>query len=203
MESQIELTHGRSAEPRPAATPYAPASWPDPALLLATYRGYRRHQVRELLALVPRDGLRPLYREAVRSHTDSVDGVKDPLVLISEFAESLLPLPPFRVWCADLLANPEAHLDEPWMAEARPRPSAPLLLGSRVERLGGLLWIVDLLVHHGGEIWRGHLAFRHGDDLCRYRTGDVFREERLAAVGERFLEFDRSTLEAFLRSVQP
>jgi hypothetical protein len=195
------LDPAAGAAPRPAAPQ---ASWtPEPAALLGIYRSYRRHQARELLSLVPQEALRPLYREASAAGLQPGAEADDPLTLLSGYAETLLPLPPFRVWCEDLLCRPEAHLDEPWMTGFRPGPRVPLLLDSREERLQGTRWQIDLLVHHAGEGWRGHLAFRAGDDPRRHRTGDILREPTIEAVGERFREFDRVTMEAFLRSVQP
>jgi len=170
--------------------------------LLPRYEAYRRHQVRELLSLLPPEGLRALYREA-RTAFVGESAQSDPMAVLGEFVKRLMPLPPFHVWYQDVRRNPERHLDEPWMADVLPDRSAPAALDARTELLQGAQWRVELRVHHTGDGWRGHLSFRREKDERTWRTGDVFREPDAQAVLGRFREFDRITLEAFLRSVLP
>lgn len=173
------------------------------AELRPRYEAYRRHQVRELLSLMPRDGLRPLYRQAVRAMGHGEAEVDDPLALVSEFVERHLPLPPFALWCIDVLDSPEAHLEEPWMEGAAPAREAPLTLDVRTLALGSATWRTELRVWHGGGAWRGHLSFGGEGHERSYRTGEIFRESRLGSLRDRFREFDSRTLEAFLRSAIP
>jgi hypothetical protein len=73
--------------------------------LRAQYRGYRRRQARALVRLLPRDAIRPLYRCAVRGAV-SDDPRADPLEALIAYCESLIPLPPFEIWRADLARHP-------------------------------------------------------------------------------------------------
>lgn len=182
------------------------APFPDPRPssrdLLPRYDAYRRQQVRALLSLLPPEGLRALYGEA-RASRAADEAVPDPLALLTEFVSRLLPLPPFHVWHDDLRRHPEAHLDEPWMEDALPDGTAPFTLDARVEALQGARWRTDLRVHHTGVGWRGHLAFRRDGEEPTWCTGDIFREADVRSLLGRFREFDRVTLEAFLRSALP
>lgn len=183
----------------PAAAPRGP--WPARALVPA-YEAYRRHQARALLALLPPEGLRSLY--GVARERRAADGsVTDPLELLDGFVERWLPLPPFHVWCHDVRTNPAAHLDEPWMASVLPGRGAPAVLSRRDETLRGGPWTVELRAHHTGDGWHGHVAFVTALSERVPRTGDVLREADAASLIDRFVEFDRATLEAFLRSVTP
>ena len=195
---------GRADLPAASNASSAAADWAlPPTRLREMYDAYRRQQVLDFLALLSREALRSLYRDATSALPSDAEEVEDPVRLVSDFVEALLPLPPFGVWCTDLLNRPEAHLDESWMLEARPNLRTPLILDRRTERLGSALWRVELVVHHDDHVWRGHLAYRSEERRRSYRTTDVFREDRLVDVRRRFHDFDRMTLEAFLRSVVP
>ena len=204
------LGHDPSAQPRGVARsvgcappiPWAPDPI-DPSSLRSRYEAYRRQQIRDFLSLVPREALRPLYRQAWSALEPSSTGVDDPVALLSDFVERHLPLPPFHVWLEDVRRNPDVHLEEGWMEDAVPDPGSPFTLDTRVEVLLGRTWHSDLRVYRDGDAWRGHLAFRSQGDGRSHRTADIFRERRLATVRGRFHEFDGATLEAFLRSILP
>ena len=172
--------------------------------LLPRYESYQRHQVREFLALVPREGLRVLYRKA-RAEWASEASSLDPVARLSEFVRELLPLPPFHVWFQDLRSNPAAHLDEPWMSDVVPHRAHPFVLETRTEVLEGAAWRTELRAYRSddGLGWLGHICFIRASDARSLRTGDVFREADAQSLLMRFREFDRDTLEAFLRSVAP
>jgi hypothetical protein len=158
--------------------------------------------VREFLALLPRESLRGLYREA-RATWDRADSAVDPVARLGEFVEERLPLPPFEVWSQDVRRNPAAYLDEPWMVDVLPDRGAPYTLDVRVEILLGSSCRVELRVHHVGDGWLGHISFTRTSDSRAWRTGDVFREADAHTLLLRFREFDHEALEAFLRSVIP
>jgi hypothetical protein len=167
--------------------------------LLRRYESYRWHQARELLAMLPPEGLRSLHRRA-----SAEDGEEnDPMARLRDLVLRTLPLPPFHVWYQDVCRNPEAHLDEVWMADVPAAPSEPLALWSRVEPLRGVRWNVELAAHHAAQGWRGSLTFNRVGEVERWRTGEIFREQDVRALLDRFQELDRVSLEAFLRSVLP
>jgi hypothetical protein len=186
---------------RPETGPFAAT----PALartLLPRYEAYQRHQVREFLTLVPREGLRVLYRKA-RAAWPRESATTDPVARLGEFVRELLPLPPFHVWFQDLRQNPAAHLDQPWMADVVPDRANPFVLDARTEVLLGAPWRTELRVHRDDDGWLGHIAFTRPGDARSLRTSDIFRESDALSVHLRFHEFDREALEAFLRSVTP
>ena len=189
----------RSVTGAPFAEPKGP--WAARALVPA-YEAYRLHQARVLLALLPPEGLRALYG-AAREGRAADGSVSDPMELLDAFIDRHLPLPPFHVWCHDVRTNPGAHLDEPWMADLLPERVAPAVVAKREETLRGEPWTVELRVYHTGDGWHGHLAFVTARSERVPRTGDILREADAASAIERFTELDRSTLEAFLRSITP
>jgi hypothetical protein len=189
---------GFNAAAGPATPITSPAAW----TLRPRYEAYRRHQVREFLALLSRDSLRGLYRSARETWERETTAV-DPVARLGEFVDERLPLPPYDVWCQDLSSNPAAHLDEPWMVDVLPDRTAPYTLDARTELLQGAMWRAELRVHHGGDGWLGHISFSKAGESRSWRTGDIFREPDAQSLVLRFREFDGGALEAFLRSVIP
>jgi hypothetical protein len=170
--------------------------------LLPRYEEYRRHQARELLSLLPPEGVRALYR-AARAEFSEGGAVTDPMALLDEFVTQHLPLPPFHIWVHDVRQNPHAHLDQPWMRDALPERSAPMTVALREESVQGRSCKAELRVYHSDAGWRGHLRFTRAGEERSWQTGDVFREESAETIVERFHEFSWPTLEAFLRSILP
>lgn len=176
---------------------------PDDAALRRRYEAYRRRQGSELLSLVPREAIRPLYRAALERLAARGEEVvdQDTLGMLARFCCDLLPLPPFEVWREDFLAHRAAHLDE---AEERSPVPGPVTVEVRsFQDAAGTTWYASLDVVRGGGRWTGTVAFHSAGGGRSFRTGEIFREADAASVRSRFLEFDRSTLQAFLRSVRP
>lgn len=191
----------------PPTTPIRPALHPrsDPNVQDARrrYREYRRRQGFRLLSLLPRGAVRPLYRRA-REWAVRRGEVADPLTLLLEFCQELLPLPPFDVWREDRSAHPAAHLDESAADPEATGPSPPVTVEVRPFEAGGASWNAALCVHPDGSVWRGHITFHPMDGGSRsYPTGQIFSEDEAGAVRTRFLDFDDRTLRAFLRSALP
>ncbi|MGD2069835.1 MAG: hypothetical protein PVI57_14285, partial [Gemmatimonadota bacterium] len=162
----------------------------------------------ELLSLVPREAIRPLYRAALARRGDGpaeeAGGPEENAVgMVVGFCADLLPLPPFDVWLADFEAHRAAHLDEAgdWSSAA---PDGPVTVEiRRFPDPGGRTWYASLDVRRATGAWRGSVAFHTEGDRRVFRTGEVFREVDPTAVRSRFLDFDVPTLQAFLRSVLP
>jgi hypothetical protein len=201
-----------AGDPFATAAPLTGRDWEAPAAgarsrwstraLLPSYEAYCRHQVRELLSLLPAEGVRALYR-AARAKVGRTDEVADPMALLDEFVTRRLPLPPFHVWCQDVREYPHAHLDAPWMEHALPDRSGPLVIAVREENLRGAPCRTELCVYYADEGWRGHLRFTRRGEERSWQTGDVFREAEVQTIVDRFNDFGWLTLEAFLRSILP
>lgn len=167
------------------------------------YREYRRQQGLRLLSLLPEGAVRPLYRRA-REWSGVRGDVADPMALLLDFCQEILPLPPFDVWRADRAAHPGAHLDETTAAPGRAGPSPPVTVELRSFEVDGTAWNAALDVRPSGDVWRGHITFHTVDGGSRmYPTGEIFNEGEARAVRNRFLDFDDRTLQAFLRSALP
>lgn len=183
---------------------FAPASGPDSALY-GRYLNYRQREASALLTLVPRDGLRPLYRAAREWAVEvGLHENKDPMATLLAYCERVLPLPPFDVWVADYQSHRLAYMEEMGKPPLAPVETEPVLVEVRGVRLDGEAdWYGSLYVGHDGVDWRGHIAF-HQDGVGRvHRTGEIFVEDALEIVRERFLGFTDATMAAFLRSTLP
>jgi hypothetical protein len=171
--------------------------------LRSRYRAYRRRQAARLLDLVPPGAVRPLYRAALEAADLSAAGdARDPLTLLLEFCERLLPLPSLEAWSDDLTRHPEAHLEDLSDSIHGPSPDAPATLAARTLPWGGRSWRVRLVGYpsHGG--WRGLLVF-HGPAGALHRTTTVFHEADAVGLRDRFRSFEPGALRAFLRSALP
>ena len=69
-------------------------------LLRGRYEAYCGQQAAALPAMLPRDGVRALYRSARGQVTGEV---VDPLALLVQECRRVLPLPPFEIWAQDYL----------------------------------------------------------------------------------------------------
>lgn len=167
------------------------------------YREYRRRQGFRLLTLVPEGGVRSLYRQA-RAWSGEEGEVVDPLALLMDYCQEIMPLPPFEVWELDRAAHPAAHLDEAPPSPAPEAPSEPVTVELRDFEERGSAWTAALNVHPDGDRWRGHIAFHSGPAADRtHATGEIFSEPAARTVRDRFLALDDHTLRAFLRSALP
>lgn len=165
------------------------------------YDSYRLRQATALAHMLPREAVRPLYRRALRD--GGLDRVReDPLGLLVEFCERLLPLPPFEVWLQDVTLNPEAHLDALDDGAGAPTAQAPATIESRSFDVGGEQWTAHLRSFRDGVVWRGFIAFEQRRTGRVLSTALVFRESDPSEVRDRFLSFEPVALEAFLRSAR-
>lgn len=190
-----------SAEQTPARQPRRRAA-DDP--LRERYEQYRRRQAARLVTLLPRDAIRPLYREArARALRRGTFDPQDPVRALMELCLEVLPLPPFQRWHQDLEQNPVAHLeDEAPAGQPRGQPR-PTLADTRTLTAVGCLWYASLHLYADDDGWRGFVAFHSPERSGAHRTADIFHESSPADVRERFRSFEPQTLEAFLRSVLP
>jgi hypothetical protein len=193
-----------SSAGRPETPPVGTAS---PEALRARYEAYCAEQAAALPALLPRAGVRELYRKA----REVVPGeVIDPLALLVARCRELLPLPPFEVWAADYLRDPRPYLEPIESGTAGPVRSTPVAVDRRRIEHGGRAWEAALTVFRAPPEWRGFIAFQsegepdgavtHGS---AHRTADIFLEARAEDIRERFQSFSADTLQAFLRSTLP
>ena len=170
--------------------------------LEAQYDAYRRRQARRLIRLLPREAIRPLYRRAL-AQTERLPDSLDPLGVLVEFCESVLPLPPFAIWREDLLAHPVAHLHELDDSADAPTAETPSTVATRMFSSRGSDWIASLRSFRDEVTWRGYIAFEDQEHDTVQHTAVIFRESDPAELRDRFFSFDEAALEAFLRSALP
>ena len=164
------------------------------------YHAYRRRQARRLVSILPKDAVRPLYRAALaRKDAMTAEGA-DPLGVLVEYCVTMLPLPPFEVWLADLARHPEAHFEDWDEAVDAPSRTDPATLAARELIRGDERWRVTLCGYPHDGAWRAHLSFIGPALHDSHRTAPVFRERSAEALRDRFMDFDVTSLEAFLRS---
>lgn len=170
-----------------------------PVDLHEQYRSYRTRQAAALARMLPREAVRPLYRRALREG-ELGRAQDDPLGVLVECCERLLPLPPFEVWLRDVTLHPDAHLEDLDDSVEAPDAAAPATLEARTFDVDGDPWVAHLRSYRDGEAWRGFIAFEERRSGRVLRTTLVFRESSAADVRTRFLDFDHGALEAFWRS---
>jgi hypothetical protein len=184
-------------------------SWPPIAdgELRRRYADYRRRQARALLSIIPREGVRPLYRRALRSRRyDGIPASGDSLEALLVSCEELLPLPPYEVWVEDLRRYPSAHLVELDQSAEAPTAAAPVTLAVRRFHSEGVDWRAKLSAFRDGVAWRGFIDFESGSEDAmhrRSRTALIFREVGPADLRSSFMAFSNGSLAAFLRSTLP
>lgn len=153
------------------------------------------------MGLLPTEAVRPLYRRALKEGVPHSED--DPLGTLAAFCGSILPLPPIEVWREDREAHPEAHLEDLEVAAQSPTAADPVTLEARfLPRTRGA-WTARLRGFRDAEGWRGFIAFEDGGSGRVHRTALIFREEDAIDLRSRFLSFEPTTLEAFLRSALP
>lgn len=189
----------------PPAVPTAPSIRGEalggvPETLLNLYARYRTHEAAGLLALLPEGGVRSLHREVERRRAEGAFSSEvDTFSALHLLAEELLPLPNYAEWVADYLTHREAYLLHLGVSSA-PESSEPVTIGLRPF---GHDWFASLAVFRGSNGWRGFLQFHRDGELRGWRTADVFREEEVDLIRERFQALSPDSLQAFLRSVFP
>lgn len=180
--------------------------------LARLYEAYRVRQARALMSLMPREAVRPLYRQARDRSVHGPEGagsaddvIDDPMSLLVELCEDLLPLPTFEVWLEDLRLNPGAHWQDLESSADTPSATAPATIVTRRFRPAGRPWRAHLRGFRDGDVWRGFIAFEPADGSERavHRTALIFREPTVEDLRDRFRGFESVSLEAFLRSAFP
>jgi len=173
--------------------------------LRSRYESYRLQQGRDLLAILPREGVRALLRgiheQEGAVEFESADGFER----LARRCADLLPLPPFDAWALDFARNRAAYggPDAPPLAPALDHASGATVAVRDFHSLRGESWVASLEVRDLDGRWTGTLRFHQPGSSASCRTGPILREERPEEVRERFDAFDRSTLCALLRSALP
>lgn len=180
------------------------ASTFDGALQRRRYEGYCRQQVSLLLGIIPREAVRPLYRHARTWATRrGVHESKDPMSTLRGFCREVLPLPPFELWRSDYEEHRLAHA----VADVERAPLAPTMepmaIDVRPIEYEAAAWQGTLEVYRGGDTWRGLIRFQRDGEESQFRTGEIFCEEDLQDLRDRFISFTALTMSAFLRSTLP
>lgn len=175
--------------------------------LQARYEAYCRRQAARLVQMLPREAVRPLYRkareEALRADALPDEGESDPLALLVTYCGGLLPLPPFQVWLDDLRLHPDGHFADLEESTDGPTAEAPSTMEARPVHVSGRNWTARLRSFRDAGLWRGFIAFQEEGSDRVHRTAPVFCESDSKGLRERFLSFEDTTLEAFLRSTLP
>lgn len=182
----------------------APATIHSPSLQ-DRYRAYRKVQGRELLNVIPREGVRSLLRHfRAEERAPGTDAAGDVLEWLAERCGDLLPLPPFEIWARDFHGAREAYAAEPGPPLAPEDPyGEAVTVEVRSLRQEGEGWVAALALRPQHDLWVGHIRFHREASDAVFTTGDIFREASPLEVRQRFGGFDDHTLSAFLRSALP
>lgn len=187
---------------REAEAPVAPIGEANPSLR-ARYEAYRVQQGRDLLALLPREGMREVLRSLHVGEDEGFDfALDDGFEALAAKCAGLLPLPPFEVWARDFGAHRAAYGG----AEAAPlaNSSGPVVVAvAEFTSESGDEWVASLELRALGEVWSGAVLFHRPSTPGTCRTGPILREPHPEDVRSRFEGFDRTTLRALLRSALP
>jgi hypothetical protein len=91
------------------------------------------------------------------------------------------------------------------LAESLDQPTAdrPSTVETRSFDAGGRSWKAHLRSFRDSGLWRGHITFQEEGSGRTLRTTEVFCEQDVSELRERFQAFDTAALEAFLRSALP
>lgn len=198
-------------------TTTAPAPVQSPSLL-ERYRAYRVAQGRELLNLLPREGLRSVLRHlqsregglaasgvaVVGADPREPEGGLQTLDDLAARCSELLPLPPFHVWLQDFhrARGEYATLPGPPMAPETADGEAVTVETRELVHQGDS-WVASLALRPLEDRWVGHIRFHSSEDDRMHQTGEILREGSPTEVRERFRGFDDHTVTAFLRSTLP
>ena len=174
------------------------------AALKGLYGEYCRQQVSLLLQIIPREAVRPLYRRArIWATKRGLHESKDPMSTLRLFCRDVLPLPPFEVWLVDYETHLVAHVSAGLGLSPLAEPMEPIAVEFRRMEYDAEPWHGTLEVYRGGDAWRGLIRFQRDGEEGHFRTGEIFREDNLQDLRDRFISFTAPTLSAFLRSTLP
>ena len=209
MESAISAAS--IPDPGPGSAAFGPSLHTD--TLRERYESYRRNQGRELLDLLPAEGLRGILRylrdgawPSDQRLEGSTSGLDDVVTLedLARRCADLLPLPPFEVWAEDFHRSRSAYESQPGPPLApRSEDGRPVTVAVRTIGYEGVAWVAGLGLRPQDPLWVGHVRFHPAGDPEFVQTGDILREGSPEEVRRRFADFDDRTLEALLRSVLP
>ena len=176
----------------------------DAATLKGRYEEYCRQQITLLLQVIPREAVRPLYRRArVWATERALHEPKDPMSTLRGFCREILPLPPFDVWLLDREKHHSAHVSSGGEEGPPAEPMEPIAVDVRRMQHKTQPWRGTLEVYRGGDAWRGLIRFQRDGEEGQFLTGEIFREDDLQELRDRFNSFSAPTMSAFLRSTLP
>ena len=177
------------------------------AVLRRRYEGYCQQQVSLLLQIIPREAVRPLYRRDRRARTWATErGIhesKDPMSTLRGFCRAVLPLPPIEVWHLDYEKHHVAHASAGVERSPVDESMEPIAVDVHRIEHDAVPWQGTLEVYRSGDAWRGLIRFQRVGEEGHFRTGEVFFEDDLEDLRDRFVSFTAPTMRAFLRSTLP
>ena len=174
------------------------------AVLRGRYEAYCQQQVTLLLEIIPSEAVRPLYRRARTWATEEgFHESKDPMSTLRSFCREVLLLPPFEVWQLDYANHRVAHVSAGVERSPLVEPMEPIAVDVRRIEHEEEPWQGTLEVYRGGDVWRGLIRFQRDGEEGYFRTGEIFCEDDLQDLRDRFISFTAPTMSAFLRSTLP
>ena len=190
----IDWTTGGSSTGSPAHS----------AVLKGRYEEYCRQQVFLLLKIIPREAVRPLYRRARTWATErGIHESEDPMSTLRIFCREILPLPSFDAWLLAYETHRLAHVSTGLGVLPLPESMEPVAVEFRRLEHEAEAWRGTLEVYRGGDVWRGLIRFQRDGEDGHFRTSEIFREDDLQALRDRFISFTASIMISFLRSTLP
>lgn len=161
----------------------------------------------ELLHLIPREGIRPLYAEAREwARREGVHDGGTPMDSLLRYLLATLPLPPFEVWQEDVRRNGFEYAIRACSAPDAEERAREVTVDSRTFRHYRRPWSAGLHVYRDGRGWRGYISFAPIDDRTPsgpVRTANIFVDTDPAAIRNRFRSYRENMLTGLLRSALP
>jgi hypothetical protein len=186
---------------RPLQRREAPGPASRGSIVRGIYEAYCLREASQLLSLVPREAVRALYGDARAWAVDEgVHEQKDPMATLVAYCRKLLPLPPFELWLEDYDVHRLVYMHELAGIPDVPPDPAPVAVELRSILHEGVEWFAMLHVVHDREVWRGHISFHTDTRNTTAKTAEIFCEESLTELRDRFNTFTPASLSAFLRS---
>ena len=165
----MQLGRARGARPR-FGSPGA-AGAPATSALRRQYGEYCQRQAVGLVELMPREGVRPLYRQAREwAVRQGVHDSQDPMATLHRFCRELLPLPSFAVWLVDYESHRLAHLKAGVAYPHAGEPSEPVTVEFREVEHASDRWQASLDVYRDQDLWRGYIRFHRGSAEVHVRN---------------------------------